>query len=134
MRVTELVRERIRRLDEFIPATEFFFAGDLDYGPVKAELVAKGRTSKEVATALAELADEYDAMRGPFVATILEPATRAFAEKRGLTTKELFMLLRLVTTGRAASPPLFETMEVLGKEMTRRRMRQVVELLHRLKP
>jgi glutamyl-tRNA synthetase len=133
MRVTELVRERIRRFDEYIPATEFFFAGDLDYVPVKGELVPKGRTAREIATFLSELVDEYDALRGPFAAAVLEPTTRAFADKRGLTTKELFMLLRLVTTGRSASPPLFETMEVLGKEMTRRRMRQAVEFLLRLK-
>jgi glutamyl-tRNA synthetase len=42
-------------------------------------------------------------------------------------------VLRLVTTGRAASPPLFETMEVLGKEIVRRRMRQCIELLNRQK-
>src|SRR5215470_11996092 len=38
MRVAELVRPRIRRLDEFVPATEFFCSGDLDYGPVSKEL------------------------------------------------------------------------------------------------
>jgi glutamyl-tRNA synthetase len=44
MRVVPLVRERIRRFDEFIPATEFFFSGDLDYTPVAKELVPKGRS------------------------------------------------------------------------------------------
>jgi glutamyl-tRNA synthetase len=39
------------------------------------------------------------------------------------------MLLRLVVTGRKASPPLFDTMAVLGKELTRRRLRQAAELL-----
>ena len=39
----------------------------------------------------------------------------------------------VVTTGRTASPPLFETMEVLGREITRRRMRQAVEFLNKLK-
>ena len=39
------------------------------------------------------------------------------------------MLLRLAVTGRKASPPLFETMEVLGKEITRRRLRRAAELV-----
>src|SRR5262249_3328883 len=111
-----------------VPATAFFFAGDLDYGPVKAELAKL----KPVGARLGDLVDEYDELRGPFVASALEPVTRAFAEKNGLTTKELFMLLRLITTGRSASP-LFETMEVLGKEITRRRMRQGTEFLKTLK-
>ncbi len=133
MRVTELVRERIRRLDEFVPSTEFFFAGDLDYKAVAKELVPKGRTPKDVASMLSDLIDEYETIRGPFVAASLEPATRGFAEKRNLPTKELFMVLRVVTTGRTASPPLFETMEVLGKEITRRRIRVAMDFLHRQK-
>ena len=39
------------------------------------------------------------------------------------------MLLRLVVTGRKASPPLFETIEVLGKEIARRRLRHGADLL-----
>jgi glutamyl-tRNA synthetase len=133
MRVVPLVRERIRRLDEFIPATEFFFAGDIDFKPLAAELVPKGRTAKEVAGALGELLDEWDALRGPFSALALEPATRAFAEKKAFPTKELFMVLRLVATGRTASPPLFDTIEVLGKEITRRRVRLAIEVLAKSK-
>ncbi len=37
-----LVRERIQRLDEFIPMTDFFFAGDVDYAPVAKELHPQG--------------------------------------------------------------------------------------------
>jgi glutamyl-tRNA synthetase len=133
MRIVPLVRERIRRLDEFVPATEFFFSGDLDYAPVAKELVPKGRAPRDVAALLADLAEEYEAQRGGFQAQLLEPHTRAFAEQRGWKTKELFMVLRVVITARTASPPLFETMEVLGREMVRRRMRQAVELLNKLK-
>jgi glutamyl-tRNA synthetase len=133
MRVAELVRARIRRLDEFVPATEFFFAGDLDYKPLAEELVPKGKKPKEAAVLLSELLDRYEESRGPFIAANLETVTRAFADAQSLSTNELFMTLRLVVTGRSASPPLFETMEVLGKEIVRRRMRQAAELLQRLK-
>jgi glutamyl-tRNA synthetase len=133
MRVVPLVRERIRRLDEFVPATAFFFSGDIDFAPLGAELVPKGRTGKEVAALLAELTDEWDGLRGPFTALALEPATRSFADKKGIPTKELFMVLRLVATGRTASPPLFDTIEVLGKEIMRRRMRLAIEVLAKQK-
>ena len=87
----------------------------------------------ETAALLVDLLDVYEEIRGPFIASSLEPATRSFAEARELTTNDLFMVLRVVTTGRTASPPLFETMEVLGKEITRRRVRQAIELLLRQK-
>src|SRR5258706_14991152 len=43
-----LVRERIQRLDEFVPLTEFFFSGDLDYSAISKDLLPKGRAPKEV--------------------------------------------------------------------------------------
>jgi glutamyl-tRNA synthetase len=39
------------------------------------------------------------------------------------------MALRVAISGRTASPELFPTMEVLGKEMTRRRLRRAAEAL-----
>jgi glutamyl-tRNA synthetase len=39
------------------------------------------------------------------------------------------MLLRLAVTGRKASPPLFETMAVIGKEIVRRRLRRCAEVI-----
>jgi glutamyl-tRNA synthetase len=132
-RVTALVRERIRRLDELIPATEYFFSGDLDYAAVHKDLVPKGRTGKEVAAALADLLEQMEAARGPFVAAALESLARAFCEAKAFPAKDLFMVLRLAVTGRAASPPLFETMEVLGKELVRRRIRNTIEIVGRTK-
>jgi len=38
-------------------------------------------------------------------------------------------VVRLAVTGRAATPPLFETMAVLGKEVCRRRLRKAAEVL-----
>ena len=39
------------------------------------------------------------------------------------------MTVRVAVTGRKASPPLFETMAVLGKETCRRRLRRAIETL-----
>ena len=66
--------------------------------------------------------EELDAARDFSVAG-LEALTRAFAEKSGWSTKELFMLLRLAATGKKATPPLFETLVSLGRELVRRRIR-----------
>ena len=56
-------------------------------------------------------------------------AVRAEAEARAWPAKELFMSLRIAATGRSATPPLFETLAVLGKEAVRRRLKGAIEAL-----
>lgn len=127
-----LVRQRVQRLDEFVPMTEFFFSGDLDYAPVAADLVIKNRTAKDVAECLLGFAETLDAQRD-FSHTALETATRAYAEKLGWDAKEVFMVVRMAATARKATPPLFETLAVLGRDLTRRRLRMCGEYVKRLK-
>jgi glutamyl-tRNA synthetase len=127
-RLVPLVHERIRRLDDFIPAVEYFLSGDIDHGPVLDEMVPKTRDAAATIEALNGLADELDALR-PFTVATLDPAIRAYTEKIGWKTKELFMAIRVAITGRSAAPPLFDTMEVLGKELVRRRLRTAAQRL-----
>jgi glutamyl-tRNA synthetase len=127
-RVVPLVRERIKKLDEFIPATEYFFSGDLDYTPVLAAMVVPEVAAPDVAKALLDFVERFEARDG-FEAAQLEEIGRAWTEALGWKTKHAFMLLRLAVTGRDKSPPLFQTMEVLGKEITRRRLREAAKLI-----
>ncbi len=131
--MAKLVRERMHRLDDFIGLTDFMFAGDLDYTPVAAELVPKERKPADVAAALTELTDAFEAVRGPWLASATEPLARKFCEDKGWKAKDLFMPLRLAMTGRKTSPPLFESMEVMGKELVRRRLRLAAEFLAKQK-
>jgi glutamyl-tRNA synthetase len=127
LRVLPLLHERIERMDQLIPATTYFFSGDLDYAAMPGgveQVVPKGRDREATAKVLQELAEFLEEMvRGPFTKEALEPACRAFSDKSGWKTKELFMAIRLAVTGRAAAPPLFDTMEVVGKDLVRRRLR-----------
>ena len=127
-----LVRQRIQRMDELIPMTEYFFAGDLDYAAVAKDLIPKNRTAKDVADALLGFAEALDAQRD-FSHGALEAATRGHAEKLGWDPKELFMVVRVAATARKATPPLFETLAVLGRDLTRRRLRLCGEYVKRLK-
>ncbi|NLC57174.1 MAG: glutamate--tRNA ligase, partial [Armatimonadetes bacterium] len=127
LNVIPLVQERIRRLDEFVPATSFFLTGDLDYRGVP-ELVPKNRTPAETAKILGEVLEILDATRDTDPEA-LEARLRALADERGWKTRELFMTLRVTVTGRTASPPLFDTMRVVGREITRRRLRQAIAAL-----
>jgi glutamyl-tRNA synthetase len=132
LRIVPLVRERIKRLDEFIPATEYFFSGDLDLTPVADSLKIAEIPAKDLKKAILELIEDYEAMPA-WTAANIDAASRAFCERLGYKTKHVFMVLRVLSTGRKASPGLFETMEVLGKELVRRRLRMGADFIGTLK-
>lgn len=126
-----LVGERMRRLDEFMGLADFFFSGDLDYSSAAKELVPKNRTAAEAASILDRFAEGFDELRCVDPAA-LETFARSFCETNGWKTKELFMLVRVAVTGKTASPPLFATMRMVGRELCRRRLRKAVLFLRTL--
>lgn len=128
LRILPLVRERIKKLDELIPMIEYFFSGDLDYTAVQAELKIPDVAPADVAKGLMALVEKLEAREG-YAATMIEEVCRAWTDELGWKAKHSFMLLRFAVTARKASPPLFETMAVLGKEITRRRLRRAAETL-----
>ena len=128
-----LVHERIQRLDEFIAKTDFFFAGDLNYTHVMKELIPKDRSPADTAKALSELADALDPLQDWMVAA-LEPAVRAYCDQIAWKSKELFMSIRVAVTASTSSPPLFDTLHVVGKELTRRRLRMAAQTLKAYRP
>jgi glutamyl-tRNA synthetase len=132
MQILPLIRERIKKLDEIVPMTEYFFSGDLDYSAVMGDLVIPEVAPVDVGKGLLAYVERFEAREG-FTAAVLEEEARAWCESLNWKPKHAFMLLRVSSTGRKASPPLFETMAVLGKEVTRRRFRRVAEMLAAIK-
>jgi glutamyl-tRNA synthetase len=130
LRVLPLAHERVDKLEDFMEYARFFFVGEVGYdAEARDKLVAKKRTPADTAAALARLLEEALDPLLEWNAANLEQVLRAFAEAQGWKPGDLFMPLRIAVTGKAATPPLFETMEVLGREVCRRRLRAAVELL-----
>jgi glutamyl-tRNA synthetase len=124
-----LIRERITRLDEFVPMTDFFFNGSLEYD--HALLIGKGQDVAASREMLLAVTDELDTLKA-WDHTSLEATLRAFCERTAYTTKQLFMPLRIAVTGRKASPPLFESMALIGKPMCQARLREATRRLELL--
>jgi glutamyl-tRNA synthetase len=61
-----------------------------------------------------------------------EPPLRQFVEETGLKPAQVFGLVRVAVTGQKVSPPLFESMEIIGKEAVIRRMEKAVALLRQM--
>ncbi|MBS3938969.1 MAG: glutamate--tRNA ligase [Peptococcaceae bacterium] len=119
-RLAVLVQERMTRLDE-APAicTLFFVEPELPYAEIQKALGdADGRAA--LSAVLRSL------IPTPWVESEIEKALRALQPTLGLSTKAYFMTLRLSVLGSAVSPPLFASLEVLGKERVIARLERVL--------
>ncbi len=130
LQIIPLVKEKVGALEDFFPSAATFFGGDCSYD--NAPLVPKGRTAKEAAGWLSDVLDRLELIDTWSVDAIKAVIETYLAEKT-LKTKELYMALRVAVSGGPISPPLFETFQVLGKEMARRRMRLAIDHLKKMK-
>jgi glutamyl-tRNA synthetase len=125
-RISPIIRERIRTLDEAVEIAGFFFRADVEPDP--GSLIGRGMTLETSRGALQAAAAKIAASR-EVTAAQLEPPLRALASELGLEAGQLFGILRMAVTGQPVSPPLFETMEILGREVVLARVRKAVERL-----
>jgi glutamyl-tRNA synthetase len=125
-KVTPLIRERIKTLKEAIGMVGFVFRSEIAVSA--EELIQKSMDAESTAQAL-RAAHETLAELPVFTAATQEPAMRGLAERLGLKPGQLFGAVRVAVTGQTVSPPLFETMEVLGREVCLDRILQAAEML-----
>jgi glutamyl-tRNA synthetase len=128
-RVAPLIRERLVTLDDAVDFAGFFFRAEVR--PRPEELIAKGLTPAHSLNALTRARVLLETL-SEFTHPVMEPPLRALADELGLKTGQLFGLLRAAVTGQTVSPPLFECMEVVGRETVLARLRQAEELLKAL--
>ena len=126
--ILPLVQERARTLVEVVDLTSYFFVDELDYDTDL--LIGKDMTPQSTAKAL-EIACQRLEQLSSFDAGSLEAMLRPLAVELGLKTGQLFGALRTATTGRTAAPPLFQTMAVLGRERSLKRIKAAIARLHK---
>ena len=101
-----LVRDRLVTLKDFNDLTSYFFE--------------KPKTEKQnpeiIKHAIAVLEKEFDGK-------VLETEARKFCAENNLKVGDYFMALRLATTGRPATPPLWDVMMILGKDESLARLK-----------
>jgi len=127
-KIVSLAQERLKKLEDIVELTEFFFVDQLSYDPqllqwkkmrpqgIKESL----HKSKQI---LSEI-PEKDFLKNKIVGSL-----KKIGEQLG--TGEVFWPLRVSLTGRRASPPPEEVAEVLGKD---RVMARIDQALTKLKP
>lgn len=115
LRVVPLIRERIVTLDDAVEMAGFFFRPAPQ--PAAADLLVKGLTSDQCLDALRQATHLIDDLPAEgFTHERLEGRLRALAEALGHKPGQLFSILRVAVTGQPVSPPLFETMLIVGRD------------------
>lgn len=125
-RIIPLVKERVDAFEDFVPYAGFFFSGDLNYD--KDLLIPKKGTPEMARTVLADLMERMENLT-EWTHQQIQAAFEAYNEEKGLKPKDTYMPIRVAVTGRKETPPLFETIEVLGKEIVRVRIRAAITAL-----
>lgn len=109
-----LIQTRIKKLSDYMPLCEFFFQAPKKY----EKEINKEWIEKVIKTI--ESMDEWthDSMYSQLSKR---------AEELGVSKSKLFMDIRIAVTGKKIGPPLFESMEILGKEESIKRLRKSLQ-------
>jgi glutamyl-tRNA synthetase len=129
LQIAPIIQQRLVTLDDAPEKAGFFFLNEVH--PLPEELIGKKMTASDSAEAARQayliLADipeiDHDSAERPL---------RTLADKLGLKAGQLFGILRVAVTGQTVSPPLFESMAIIGKEKVLERIHNAILLLDEL--
>jgi len=110
-KIVALIQERLKKFSEIPQLVNYFFDEPVyEEKPVRKFLKKDG-----ISQMLQELCKVIKEVE-PFDIKTLEDAVRIFIDKSGLKAGQVIHPVRVALTGRAASPPIFDVMNILGKQ------------------
>ncbi len=110
-RIAPLVQEKLTRLGEFPRWANFYFRDDVE--PEDPSVLDPAVISR---------ARDVLARLETWEVASIEAALRALAEELGMKPGQAFTPIRMAVTGSKVSPGLFESLELLGREESLRRL------------
>ncbi len=123
-KLAPLVSERTKYFTEIVPMVRFLFADDLQIDETsRAKALSKEGSGRSLAAAVEkiEALDTFDVAH-------IESALREVPAEVAVKPKIAFQAVRVAVTGNVVSLPLFESIELLGKDTAVDRMRSAVSL------
>jgi glutamyl-tRNA synthetase len=113
-RTVPLIQTRIKTLEEYAPLARCFFLEDVS-GYDEGDLAPKKQTIESVRDLLTTARARLDAL-SDWADAPIESALRELAEDTGWKPREVFQPVRVAVTGSKVSPPLFESMTLIGRD------------------
>jgi glutamyl-tRNA synthetase len=121
--IVELLGDRLKTLDDAVDQMGFFLASSVKFDNIK---VLKVLAKPGAGTILAGLRDVLGSAPS-FDSDDLEPLIRGFAEREGLGLGKIAQPLRAAVSGRTATPGIFETLALLGRETVLSRISEAMK-------
>jgi glutamyl-tRNA synthetase len=121
LKVLDLTKTRVRTLVELRNMVAAFFTNEVSYD---VSATAKHITPQTIGY-IKELSQRFEKLPD-FTAVYLETELRKLAEEIGIKAADLVHPCRVALTGKTVGPPLFETIELLGKEQVIKRLNSVI--------
>lgn len=123
--ISPLLRERIKKLSDAESLIDFFIQKPvIDPGI----LIPKKRNSNETKKVLDDIIHSYAKLNNWTTSSIHDLGNK-IVEKIEWKPVELFQLIRIAISGKTITPPLFESMEILGKEEVIQRLKKALSNL-----
>jgi glutamyl-tRNA synthetase len=122
-KVAPLVQERVATLGEIPDMVEFFFVDDLRYDEAA---FAKVITNDPIGTAILEEAIGRYERLGAWEASALHEVVQHLGDAHDLALRKAQAPIRCAVTGTLVGPPLFESLEYLGRKRTIQRLRDAL--------
>jgi len=121
-----LVKERLVTLSDAISQLDIFLLEQLNPYDIKL-LIPKKSTAGEAVGALKEVLPVLEC--SDFSHDSIETALRNLVDKLEIKAGKLFQPIRVAVCGRTAAPPLFTTLEAIGKPTALKRIQDAIEKL-----
>ena len=121
-----LTKDRMKKLSDFIFLTDFIFEEpEYDLGEFKLSKLPE--SDEEVKMILEKITDTLRDLKKPMDAKEFEKAFRKLADDLTLPAGDIFQLIRIAISGQKVTPPLFETIQVMGEDEAIKRVNYVAK-------
>tara|TARA_B100001245_G_scaffold76657_1_gene54420 strand:- start:4472 stop:5971 length:1500 start_codon:yes stop_codon:yes gene_type:complete len=124
--VAGLVRERLKTLSDAAPLASFIFKNEIVY--TSEELIQKGMDSEQTRNLLIGAREILSSMN-IFISDEIEADLRKLAGDVDVKVGQLLGTIRLATSGQRVSPPLFGSLEILGRDRVVVLLDNAIEIL-----
>ncbi|MDW8192148.1 MAG: glutamate--tRNA ligase [Synergistota bacterium] len=118
IKVIDLVKERCKTLIDVVNFSDYFLQKEPTYDKIFVSQEIKGKEKL-----LLEVAERLEKIQS-FDASSIETCLKSFAEEKGIKLKELAQAIRVAISGKKVTPPLFEVMETLNKDIVVERLKR----------
>lgn len=123
-KLTPLVKERIKKLSDFIPLTDFFF-GKPEYDME----IFKRLKIKDLRLTIGKVVEKLEVLETPWKSEDFESTFKSLAQELSISNLDMFQLIRVAVSGQLVTPPLFESIQILGEDETKNRVAGAIKFI-----